>query len=197
MPGTICVTTLKQTAVDTVYQIKITLKDSEPPIWRRIQVSGDINLSRLHRVIQYVMGWENDHLHQFIINDKEYSSHAYGPRDFMDETLDADKFQLSQLIVSEGAKFLYQYDFGDDWEHVLVVEKILADQKINHPICLAGARACPPEDCGGIGGYENLLQVVRDPKHKEHKGYLDWLGSRFDPEALELDAINKKLKKFK
>ncbi len=190
-------TTPKQTATDTVYQIKVTLKDSKPPIWRRIQVPGDIHLGSLHGVIQYVMGWENDHLHQFIINDEEYSSHEHESQDFMNETLDEEKFRLSQLIDSEGAKFRYQYDFGDDWEHVLVVEKILADQRINHPACLAGARACPPEDCGGIWGYEELLHAVQDPKHKEHKGSLDWLGGHFDPEALNLDAINKKLKKIK
>ena len=190
-------TTTKQTAMDTVYQIKITLKDSKPPIWRRIQVAGDISLASLHWVLQYVMGWENSHLHQFIIDDEEYSSHEYELQDFKDETLDEEKFRLNQLVASEGAKFVYQYDFGDDWEHVLVVEKILADQKTDHPVCLAGARACPPEDCGGIWGYGELLQAVRDPKHKEHKELLDWAGGRFDPEALDLDAINKKLRKFK
>src|SRR5713226_5038670 len=140
-----------------VYQIKVTLRGSRPPIWRRVQVRSDITLAKLHRILQRVMGWEDTHLHEFVIQ-----SEHYGVPDQDDgepaKTRDERKYRIGDLVPSERSQFAYDYDFGDDWQHVLVVEKILSlPENIHYPLCLVGARASPPEDVGGISGYENFL----------------------------------------
>jgi hypothetical protein len=177
-----------------IYQIKVTLRDSQPPIWRRIQVRSDITLAKLHKVLQRVMGWTDTHLHQFVIRDERYGvpdEEDVGPR----KTKDERKYKLGDVVPAEGSQFAYNYDFGDYWQHVLVVEKTLsAAEGVRYPICLAGARACPPEDVGGIPGYENFLQAVNNPNHPEHKEYLEWIGGTFDAEAFDLDAANRRLR---
>lgn len=185
---------VKQVRIDTVYQIKITLKDSKPPIWRRIRVSGETNLYKLHRILQKVMGWEGYHLHQFVIDKKKYAH----PDAELEEVLDERKYKLSQLPLQENAKFVYQYDFGDSWMHEILIEKILlAEGKPQFPLCLAGERACPPEDCSGIWGYEEFLEAIKDPKHERHEELLNWIGGVFDPEAFDLNTVNKGLRRIK
>src|SRR5438093_244998 len=136
----------RKTSPSALYQIKVTLKRSKPPIWRRIQVSGDLRLDQLHRVLQTVMGWGNCHLHQFTAGGRnEGEPHPDYGLDMEDER----KVTLGRVATREGAKLTYEYDFGDSWEHELLIEKILppaADAR--SPICLAGKRNCPPEDCG-------------------------------------------------
>lgn len=163
---------------DLVYQLKISLKRSKPPIWRRVLISATATLGDLHCLIQIVMeGWDDYHMHQF-----EVRGEYYGDPDAIDDIeFDENDFPLSKIVDKEGGKFFYTYDFGDDWEHEIVLEKILkAESGQQYPICTGGKRACPPEDSGGVWGYN-------EAKEREKEG--------FNPELFNIDAINQKLKK--
>ena len=183
------------TVPDLIYRLKITLRDSKPPIWRRVLVPGKFNLYKLHRVIQAAMGWEDGHLHQFIIDDEYYSIPL--EEDF-EPVLDERRYALSRIAPEEKMKFVYEYDFGDCWEHAIVVEKILPPESgVKYPRCIVGKRACPPEDVGGVWGYEAFLEAIRDPKHEDHERLLEWIGGEFDSEAFDLEAINRELRRVK
>jgi hypothetical protein len=181
----------KRSTTRVVYQIKVTLKGSKPPIWRRMQVASATTLAQLHRILQCVMGWESSHLYQFVVGGMEYGD----PKMLEEmEGEDARRVTLATLVWGEKCKFFYEYDFGHSWEHELLIEKILlfeAGQR--YPVCLTGKRACPPEDCGGIWGYADFLEAIHDPQHPEHEAMLEWIGGEFDPEACDLDEINKEL----
>jgi hypothetical protein len=176
------------------YQIKVTLHHTHPPIWRRILVPSSTTLLKLHDILQIVMGWENAHLHTFKIPDLVYDdpmNDVYGDLGAADEAA----CKLNQMKLREGQQFSYVYDFGDSWEHRLVVEKILSGQeRLRYPICLKGKRAGPPEDVGGVWGYENFLKAIQDPEHDEHEDYLNWIGEEFDPENFDLNAVNDQLR---
>ena len=177
-----------------VYQIKVTLKGSKPPIWRRVLVQGDVTLAELHQVLQAVMGWWNAHLHQFTVGGTYYGEPHPDYFGYM-EMRDESEFTLNDIAPGEGFKFLYEYDFGDSWEHVLLVEKILPpepDQQ--YPLCIKGRRACPPEDVGGVWGYYYFLEAIQNPDHPEHEDYLEWISEEFDPEAFDLEAANRALR---
>jgi hypothetical protein len=177
-------------AAAKVYQLKITLVGAEPPVWRRVLVPGDTNLGSLHRAIQYVMGWSNSHLHMFHVGKTRIAPRMPDWDDVKDER----NFMLWDIARKTGSKFYYEYDMGDSWGHEVKVEAITpATPAFKGPECLAGAGACPPEDCGGIGGYEDLLAALRDPKHEQHDEMVDWVGDDFDPEAFDLAAANKAL----
>ncbi|MGA2033973.1 MAG: plasmid pRiA4b ORF-3 family protein [Thermoguttaceae bacterium] len=174
-----------------IYQLKITLKEVDPPVWRRIQVE-DCSLAELHDIIQDSMGWSNDHLYAFELDGEEYGDPDMGDDG---DISDADCLMLSEIASEGPSKFKYQYDFGDDWQHVVKIEKTLAaEAKVKYPRCIAGERACPPEDCGGPFGYENLLDVIRDPDHAEHEEMLEWVGGNFDPEAFDIERVNQRLR---
>lgn len=179
-----------------IYQIKVTLDDTHPPIWRRILVPGNSSLLQLHDILQIVMGWEDYHLHMYTIEGLIYGDPAddeYGDLGTINE---AD-YKLSQVIYREGQRFKYEYDFGDSWDHTLLVEKILPPvEGTRYPLCLKGKRACPPEDVGGVWGYENFLEAIRDPAHDEHEEYLAWVGGEFDPEDFDLEEINIGLRRM-
>jgi hypothetical protein len=180
---------------ERVYQLKITLKHIRPPIWRRLQVRGDITLGQLHRFLQVAMGWSDSHLHLFRIGRTEYTQ-PYPEEDLFSESKakDEDEAILGEVVRSEKHRFIYVYDYGDHWEHDIVVEKILPREgEMAHPICLAGRRACPPEDCGGPWGYGGMLQALSDPSHPEHETYTEWLGGGFDPEEFDLEELNRRL----
>jgi hypothetical protein len=171
-----------------IYQIKITLRDSHPLIWRRIHVKSDISLAKLHRIIQRFMGWEDAHLHQFSIRGNKYGVSDEDENE-ADRLLDERRFTLGQVISS--GRFEYKYDFGDNWEHELEIEKTFPpDMNIRYPVCVAGGRACPPEDVGGIPGYENFLDAIKNPKHPGHQEYREWVGEDFDPEVTDIGGIN-------
>ena len=174
-------------ATKNVYQIKVTLRHVRPPVTRRIQVKADTKLSKLHDVLQIVMGWTNSHMHAFRKGHIQYCE----PNDGYDfDVIDERKVRLDS-IVDEGGTLVYEYDFGDGWEHDLKIEKVIpAEAKTRYPLCLAGKRNCPPEDCGGPFGYENLLDILRDPAHEEHEEMRAWIGGDFDPEAFDLDEVN-------
>lgn len=177
-------------ATPTSYQIKVALDDSKPPIWRRLLVSGDTRLSELHGIIQIAMGWTDSHLHQFISGGV-----FYGMPDDEFDTEDETRYRLSNLLSAEKQKIKYEYDFGDSWIHTITLEKILpVDDSIGLPRCTAGKRAAPPEDCGGVWGYRDLLDILSDPEHPQYEEMLDWLGvDEFDPNHLDLKKINDEL----
>lgn len=179
----------------SVYQLKITLRDVRPPIWRRVQVLSDVTLSHLHWVIQLSMGWTNSHLHSFSIQGQEYGV-PMPELGFAElEPEDERSVKLSSFIPGEKFKFSYLYDFGDSWEHEVLVEKVLsAEASMDYPRCIKAKRACPPEDCGGTWGYQEFVEVIQDAEHPEHQAMLEWVGGYFDPEDAEFDEINPCLK---
>src|SRR3989344_5216067 len=186
----------------SIYQLKITLKDIRPPIWRRILFPADATFRNLHEVIQLSLGWTDSHLHDFSTEKDQYRGlyidgkitdlEALDGMDPLGEpSADERKVLLRDRFKKEGQHIAYTYDFGDSWEHDILLEKILPRRKdAEYPVCLAGKRACPPDDCGGIGGYYHLLEVLADPKHEEHADMLEWLGleraDEFDPEEFEI-----------
>lgn len=186
------------TLTDTpIYQLKVTLEleGAATPVWRRIQVRADVSLFRLHQFLQRVMGWEDYHMHQFIVGKTFYGS---AERAFGFEVLSDRNTSLRQVAPSPKRKFFYQYDMGDSWQHTILVEKILTPEPgVHYPVCMAGERACPPEDCGGVWGYANLLEAIGDPKHPEHDERLQWLGRPFDPEAFDIASVNRRLARLR
>jgi hypothetical protein len=169
----------------SVYQLKITLAHVKPPIWRRIEVE-DCTLLELHEIIQDCMGWSGGHLWSFTVGGEEYADDPSGELDMAS----ARKPRLGAFVAGGVKKFRYLYDFGDNWEHEIVVEKVIEPAAdVTYPRCIEGRRACPPEDCGGPWGYEHFLEVIRDPRHKEHEETLEWAGGEFDPEAFDPLAV--------
>jgi Plasmid pRiA4b ORF-3-like protein len=175
-------------------QIKVTLEGIRPPIWRRLVVNGDATLAHLHTVLQVAMGWEDCHLHCFRIGDARYGPADHGGLDLGE--LDESAVRVAEAFATN-VRGTYEYDFGDSWEHQLVVEK--ADVPIVPSAvatCTAGKRSCPPEDCGGFWGYANLLEAIADPAHEEHDELLEWLGEGFDPERFDKEAVNAVLERI-
>jgi hypothetical protein len=180
----------KPKGFDQIYQLKITLDESKPPIWRRVQVRSSTKLFELHNVIQKAMPWSNSHLHEFDFGAQSFSD----PRFRLEHTRDEHRYRLLDLGLGEGSKFAYVYDFGDNWAHIVQVEKILpAEEGATYPRCLTGRRAAPPDDCGGIYGYYEMLEALQDPEHPEHEMYAEWLPEDFDPAAFDLAATNARL----
>ncbi len=174
-----------------IYQVKVTLKGIRPPIWRRIQVTDEIRLDRLHEILQIVMGWTDIHLHEFVANGISYGDTSMDTgRDMKNEK----RASLGKVFSGEKTKFLYIYDWGDYWEHEILLEKIIPVQKgTRYPVCLAGKRACPPENCGGTSGYKELLEVLSDPSHSEHEDRFGWLSGDFDSKKFDVASISRRL----
>ncbi len=174
-----------------VYQLKVTLKGIRPAIWRRIQVTDEIPLDRLHEILQIVMGWTDIHLHDFVVNGISYGDTSVDTgRDMKNEK----GVNLSYLVSREKTKFSYIYDWGDYWEHEILLEKIILFQKGTcYPVCVAGKRARPPENCGGPSGYKELLEIVSDPSHSEHEERFGWLSGDFAAEKFDVVSVNRRL----
>ena len=191
--------TKKAPAPAEIYQIKVTLLRTDPPVWRRLLVPAEATLSQLHDVLQAAMGWHDDHLHEFRVGKTRFGPPHPDPVGlFMGEppVIDECTVPLSSVLVRVGAKAIYTYDFGDEWEHGIVLEKrLLADPNLTYPLCTAGERACPPEDCGGVYGYYDLVEAIVDPDHDRHEEMLDWIGE-YDPDAFSLDEVNGALPRF-
>lgn len=171
----------------TTHKLKITLRGVTPKIWRRVLVPSEVNLGDLNLILQAAMGWTNSHLHLFVIGGTQYSD----PEFELDDAEDEFAVTLAEVAPAERRRFSLLYDFGDGWDHDVLVEKVLpreADQRL--PCCLAGERSGPPEDCGGPFGYRDLLDIIRNPKHEEHNVMLEWVGESFDPEAFDLAELN-------
>ncbi|MEO5572800.1 MAG: plasmid pRiA4b ORF-3 family protein [Bacteroidia bacterium] len=178
-----------------ILQFKITLKGSNPKIWRRFQVEDSFMFYDLHLIIQNVMGWTNSHLYQFIY---ERNSFIGNP-----ELLDADDIAddkdtvLSAIFDKPKIKMQYDYDFGDGWGHELVVEKILEkNPKQFYPFCLKGEMNCPPDDCGGIYGFYDKIDALKNKKHPDHEDVVEWMGDEYDPESFDLETVNENLKNY-
>jgi hypothetical protein len=178
-----------RTRSTSVHQLKVVLRDTE--VWRRLQVPSTITLARLHDVIQMAMGWDDYHLHDF-----EIDGVVYGSNDGEDWGTPVKEERRARLnaVAPAGTSIVYQYDFGDSWYHDIEVEEVLPTEAGQHyPLCLAGAGACPPEDCGGTWGYAELLEVLADPEHEEHESMLEWVGGAFDADRFDLAAVNETL----
>jgi len=181
-----------------VYQIKVVLMETEPPIWRRFLVPSSVTLHRLHLILQDVMGWSNYHLYRFQIGREEYGE-PHPDNEFNELNFkNSRRTKLRQVVTKKRDVFRYEYDFGDSWEHMLLVEDILEYQPdMRYPVCLTGERACPPEDCGGPYGYAELLETISDPEHEDYHDMLTWLGGDFDPNSFDIEIVNLKLKSMR
>lgn len=176
----------------TDYEILVALEAIEPPIWRRIRVPGDTTLHELHLAIQAAMGWQNAHLYQF--QTRHRSRRQAGKRVDV-PARHTRRTLLQQFITGEGFTFSYVYDMGDGWEHRLLVEKILeGSAALSRTTCVGGARACPPEDCGGVAGYQELVEAMANPQHERHTELIEWLGGVFDPEKFSVYDANTSLR---
>lgn len=175
----------------SVHQFKVTLLGIKPPIWRRIAVPSDYSLGELHYVLQLAMGWTDSHLHDFRIGDT-----TYGDPEQLEELGDEDEWYapLTHVAPTARSRMRYMYDFGDSWEHDILVEKVgPPDPDTRYPVCLAGKRAGPPEDCGGVWGYADLLKAQADPDNPEYDEIREWIGGPIDPEAFALEHVNERL----
>jgi hypothetical protein len=173
----------------TVHRLKVTLRGSRPPIWRRVVVPSNASLGELHDIVQLVMGWNDSHLHLFQIGDT-----VYGNLRQLEELGDHEErmTRLGQIAPRVKQRFRYQYDFGDSWEHDIVVEAVTPPEpETLYPVCTGGKRRCPPEDCGGIWGYHDFLEAIADPTHPSHAVVRDWWNGPFDAEAFDLDEVNR------
>ncbi len=185
---------MSRTASKTVYQLRISLKDYVPVIWRRLLVPGGATMAKLHTIFQAAMGWEDYHLHAFEIDGVRYGipDSEFDMTDVDDETV-----RLAEL-VGERARFEYQYDFGDDWCHEVIIESVSTiDQVLKFAVCLEGQRSCPPEDIGGAHMYSLVLEAIRDPDHEDHDEYVSWIAPGFDPDAFDPAVINAALQRVR
>jgi hypothetical protein len=178
---------------DTVFQIKIILRGIDPAIWRRIQTK-DCTLDELHALIQVTMGWEFEHLYRFNIGGVEYANLDMASDEDVENACDT---KLSGVfpVQNRRPRFQYEYDFGDEWIHQLIVEERLQPEEgVKYPTCIAGQRACPPEDCGGPSGYSDFVETISNPDHQRHEEMLEWVGGEFDPEKFDPEAVNNELR---
>lgn len=176
------------------HQLKVTVEGTEPAIWRRLIVPSASTLGQLHRIIQIAFGWEGYHLHQFTVGDVSYTD----PTTMGDlGNLDEEDATLGEVASRVGLRFVYEYDFGDSWRHVILVERPTAGAPPGpYPICIDGKFAGPPEDCGGVPGYETLRDAITDPAHPQHGHWREWLGDDFDPDAFDREAVNAALRRL-
>ncbi len=170
------------------FQLHVLLNDADPQVWRRIVVPSDFSLQALHSVIQMSMGWQMSHLYDFNIGKDRYSE----PDEFDDHPTRPVETPLSVALEGQ-KKFTYNYDFGDSWTHTVKIEKTFEGAKMKTPICIDGENACPPEDCGGTPGFENLKKVIANPKDEEHENLMDWLGGFYNPNTFDPNRINRDL----
>lgn len=184
----------RKRAAIKIYELYVELEYVEPPIWRRLLVPAAITLPKLHDLLQLAMGWTNSHLHSFTFGK---SSYGIADVDDLDELnmLDERKQTLVGALGESAREFHYEYDFGDSWRHRIAVKPLAGpNPEWHYPLCTGGARAAPPDDVGGPGGYEEFLAAIKDPKHEEHEDMLTWIGGAFDPEGFDLNAINRFLR---
>lgn len=171
----------------SVFHLRVQLQDTNPVVWRRLLVPGSVRMSKLADMLIFAMGWTNSHLHSFRVNDKLYGMHA---EDWPDEEIDENDFTVLQ-VLREQRRFFFDYDYGDGWEHEIVIEELTWSYfGLKFAVCLDGANACPPEDVGGPGGYMAFLEAIGDLEHEEHDSYLEWVGGPFDPAAFDLANTN-------
>jgi hypothetical protein len=179
-----------------IYQLKVTLLETKPPIWRRLLVPTDLILGKLHDVLQIAMGWHDEHLYEFHVGKQPYG--RPNPDDqwfgFALPTINDRKVRLDEVLPEVRSTLVYTYDMGDSWEHSVVVEKRLpADPAAAYPVCIGGERACPPEDIGGIPGFYRFMELLLSSDEIEREGAHEWVEEDWDPEAFPIDDVNRAL----
>lgn len=178
----------------SVFRLRIRLEEVAPPVWRRLLVPGTVRLAKLHDMFQAAMGWTNAHLHSFTIDGQRYGMQI---DDYPEGEIDEKEVTVRQAFRDQ-RRFSYQYDFGDNWTHDVVVEEsVRLPIGLKFAVCLDGENACPPENCGGAGGYKWMLEVLTDPSHEEFDHYRKWVGGSFDPMAFDLAAANAILQRVR
>jgi hypothetical protein len=176
-----------------VIQLRIELNEVEPSVWRRVLVPGDALLSEVAETLLIAMGWQNSHLHQFEVSDALYGMHA---DDYAEDEIDEASVTAIEALRGE-RMFTFVYDLGDYWDHEVTVEEITwTDPQMYCAVCLGGENACPPEDCGGAGGYQEFLEAIADPGHGDHRRLLDWVGGTFDPDSFSVASVNADLQEI-
>lgn len=181
--------------MDTILQLKISLRGTKPAIWRRVLVEKNTTFEALHDVIQIIMGWTNSHLHEFTVNGVRIGQPLDEfDADFGEGLIDEATVTLESALAPINQKFDYTYDFGDSWDHVIMVEKWLSgDTATTYPVCTGGKMNCPPEDCGGIPGFYEMLRILSDKQHPERAEMLEWLGDNYDAQAFDQSEVNQQL----
>ena len=176
-----------------IYRVHVSLREIEPAIWRRIELSSQTTLRQFHRILQIAMGWTNSHLHEFLVGRQRYG--IPDPEyDELGEVIIEGKVRLFEVLPVPGSQIGYVYDFGDNWEHAVTLEEAVpAEPGVEYPRVHDGARSCPPEDCGGTSGYTDLLDVLIDPTHEDFEPMREWAGERFNAEVFSLKNINLRL----
>ena len=178
-----------------IFQLKVTLLGTRPPIWRRLLVPANLTLAALHDVLQSAMGWYDCHMHEFRVGHRYFGKPNPEDRFMGMPPVENERtVRLSSVLGRVGAKAIYTYDMGDSWEHGIVLEKRLpAHSGRAYSVCTGGERACPPEDCGGIAGFYDLLDALGDPTHEQHEELQDWVDDDYDPDSFSIDKVNQML----
>ena len=173
-----------------VCQLKVTLRGMRPPIWRRLLVPADTTLTRLHRVLQMAMGWQDGHMHEFRVDDRRAAG--------LGSAQLGRSVRIGEVLTEIGSSLTYTYDLGDGWEHGIVLEKRLCGaDDTEYPVCVDGQQACPPEDSGGVPGYYDLLEVLQNPADERYEEMREWIGEDFDPRAFSVEAVNRQLRSWR
>jgi hypothetical protein len=181
----------ERTLTLTVHELRVTLLDVSPPVWRLVRVPSALPLSTVHAVVQIALGWEDRHLHEWRVGDVTY---GLSDEDSWGEELADESTAILGEVAPADSAFRYDYDFGDGWEHLVEVIAVKPyDADVPPVACLAGARACPPEDCGGPSGYEHLIDALRDPDDAEHEEMVELVGDAWDPDEFDAGQINRLL----
>jgi hypothetical protein len=182
----------KKDAIPTeIYQLKVTLLGTSPPIWRRLLVPSNVILAELHNILQAAMGWDGSHMHEFSVGKRRFGRPNPEDRYSGMPVAENERSVRLSIIGKIGSTIHYTYDFGDGWEHDIVLEKKLPeDPNMTYPLCTDGQLACPPDDCGGIPGFYDLVEALSDTEHERHQEILDWIGE-FDPQAFSVDDVNR------
>lgn len=186
----------KKTHPSRILQLRVSIRGMSPPVWRKLLINSDTTLHELHLMIQAAMGWYNCHLYEFSYGQDKYSNLDHWD-EIPEEEIDSTQVTLGDLDLSEGDELTYLYDFGDNWEHTVSVQKILAqDTSYRLPACIGGKRNCPPEDCGGVYGYYDVLKTAGDPQDPEHDEMVEWLGE-YNPEEFDMQLADSRVKNYK
>ncbi len=182
---------------ERIARLRIELQDIEPKIWRRVDVPCSSTLGDLHYIIQISFGWTNSHMHDFIIGERVYTGLSPFDDGSDREALDENSMRIKTLVGRRLKKFLYRYDFGDDWRHDIFIEKVReSEDTVGYPAFVDGARRGPPDDVGGPWGFMDFLEAVLDPKHEEHEAMIEWYGGSYDPDDIDERSIRKRLRYF-